>query len=157
MNNSAERRASYIRWTAMAAVTALAVTGFGQMPLYKRYYVSSIPGLGWTADYYITHNIHYIGAVILIGLTVYYIANYFLQHRGIYSITKQGIVMLVFMAGIIVTGLLKVIASQRGVYFSEGFLFHLDLLHIMFAFLFLISAAVFKIMKYRWYGKTVKD
>ena len=77
MNNSAERRASYIRWTAMAAVTALAVTGFGQMPLYKRYYVSSIPGLGWTADYYITHNIHYIGAVILISIMHQLDVSYF--------------------------------------------------------------------------------
>jgi len=135
----------------MAAVTALAVTGFGQMPLYKRYYIGSIPGLRWTADYYITHNIHYISAVVLLGLAAYYIAKYFLQNRDAFIVTKHGRVIHVFLAGVIISGVFKVLASQRGVYFSEGLVFLLDLLHIMFAFLFLISAALFKMMKYRWY------
>lgn len=153
MDRSSGGFKKYTRWTAIAAVTALAVTGFGQMPLYKRYYIGSIPGLEWTADYYITHNIHYISAVILLGLTAYYIAKYFLQNRDVLSITLQGRVIHVILSGIIITGVFKVIAAQRGVYFSEGLIFLLDLLHIMFALLFLLSAAVFKIMKYSWYEK----
>ena len=156
MDKSADRIIKYTKWTAIAALTALTVTGFGQMPIYKRYYISSIPGLGWLADYYITHNIHYISAVILLGLTAYIIAKYFLYNRDAVGITKQGRVIHIFLAGIIMTGVLKVIASQRGIYFSVGFLFLLDMLHIMFAFLFLISSGVFKIMKYPWYVKTEK-
>lgn len=156
MDKPDNRNSKYIRWTAIASVTALALTGFGQMPLYKRYYIGSIPGLGWTADYYITHNIHYISAVILLGLAAYYIAKYFTLNRDVFSITKQGRLIHVFLAGVIITGIFKVIASQKGVSFSEGLLLLLDLLHIMFAFLFLVSAGIFKIMKYRWYEKIVK-
>ncbi|HPS56638.1 MAG TPA: FeS-binding protein [Spirochaetota bacterium] len=156
MDKPDNRNLKYIQWTAIASVMALAVTGFGQMPLYKRYYLGSMPGLGWTADYYITHNIHYISAVILLGLAAYYITKYFLQNRDAFTITRQGRVIHIFLAGIIITGIFKVIASQRGVYFSEGLLFILDLLHILFAFMFLVSAGIFKIMKYRRYEKILK-
>lgn len=156
MNKQCNLQTKYIRWAAIASVAALAVTGFGQMPLYKRYYIGSIPGLGWTTNYYITHNIHYISALILLGLAAYYIAKYFTQNMDVFSITKQGRLIHVLLAGVIITGIFKVIASQKGVHFSEGLLLLLDLLHIMFAFLFLISAALFKILKYPWYKEIGK-
>ncbi len=31
-----------------------ALTGFAQMPIFKRYYVADLPGLGWLAEYYVT-------------------------------------------------------------------------------------------------------
>ncbi|MBW2050308.1 MAG: hypothetical protein JRJ09_17530, partial [Deltaproteobacteria bacterium] len=46
----------------------MAFTGFGQMPIFKRYYISDIPGMAWSADFYATHYIHYMGAILLLGL-----------------------------------------------------------------------------------------
>ena len=156
MNNSTDKSLKYARWIAIATLAALAITGFGQMPLYKRYYVSSIPGFRWTADYYITHNIHYAGAIILLTLTAYYTTRYFMQFRGVYRITRQGFGIILFLAVIAVSGILKIIASQKGVYFSLDFIFFLDLLHIIFSVLFLISAGIFKIIKLPWVERLEK-
>ena len=46
---------------------------FRQMPIFKRYYLADIPGLAWTADFYITLYIHYVAAALFIGLSVYYL------------------------------------------------------------------------------------
>ena len=43
----------------------MGLTGFGQMPIFKRYYIADIPGLAWTAKFYVTHYLHYLGAILL--------------------------------------------------------------------------------------------
>ena len=136
---------------AILTITALTISGFGQMPIFKRYYIADIPGLGWTADYYITHNIHYTGAVILLALSAYLLAKYFLKPKDTFHITVPGLIIIFFIAGIIVSGILKVISGQRGVYFGRSALISLDLIHTILTFLFLIFSGVFKVLKYRWF------
>ncbi len=46
-----------------AAVTAL-FTGFGNMPLWGRYYVADLPGLAWSGDFFINVNVHILAAKI---------------------------------------------------------------------------------------------
>ena len=41
---------SPVRYFFLATVFFLTLTGFGQMPIFKRYYIADIPGLGWLAD-----------------------------------------------------------------------------------------------------------
>jgi hypothetical protein len=36
-----------LRWVYILTLFAMALTGFGQMPIFKRYYISDIPGMGW--------------------------------------------------------------------------------------------------------------
>ena len=55
-------------------------TGFGNMPIYKRYYISNIPGLGWAGNFYINLYIHYVTGALLLGLAVYF-AVIFLKTR----------------------------------------------------------------------------
>ena len=45
--------AAFSRWVKILYILTLifmALTGFGQMPIYNRYYMSDIPGLGWLAE-----------------------------------------------------------------------------------------------------------
>ncbi len=42
---------------------ALGLTGLGQMPIFSRYYVASLPGLGWLGDFYVTSKLHLVFAV----------------------------------------------------------------------------------------------
>ena len=44
-----------LKWLYILTFTVMAFTGFGQMPIFKRYHVSDIPGMGWSADFYLTH------------------------------------------------------------------------------------------------------
>ncbi|MDJ0667751.1 MAG: hypothetical protein QNJ61_10750, partial [Desulfobacterales bacterium] len=46
----------------------MGLSGFGQMPIFKRYYIADLPGLGWLAQFYTTHYIHYLGAILLLGI-----------------------------------------------------------------------------------------
>lgn len=56
----------FTHWMIALSVFLLFFTGFGQMPLYRRYMLTDVPGFGWTDQYFITINLHYIGAFVLI-------------------------------------------------------------------------------------------
>ncbi len=72
------RGAIILRAGMAVSLLALYFSGLGQMPVYQRYYITEIPGLGWTAQYYLTLQIHYIFAVVLIFL---YTFQLFSSHR----------------------------------------------------------------------------
>lgn len=63
----------FVHWVTALSIFVLIFTGFGQMPMYKRYNVDQIPGLGWFSDFMVTLNIHYVAAAILIFISLYYI------------------------------------------------------------------------------------
>lgn len=69
----------FVHWTVAISTFMLIVTGFGQMPMYKRYRIADLPGLGWTADYSITLFIHYLGAIALILAVSYHIVFHILR------------------------------------------------------------------------------
>ncbi len=50
-------------WTVALSGIALIFTGLGCLPLFKRYYITEIPGFKWTADFYIVTKLHYIFAI----------------------------------------------------------------------------------------------
>ncbi|MCK9337030.1 MAG: cytochrome b/b6 domain-containing protein [Arcobacteraceae bacterium] len=66
------------------ALTAISIfglffTGFGQMPVYKRYMLNEVPFMAWSADYHITLWWHYLFSVILIGVVFYHLTYHFLR------------------------------------------------------------------------------
>ncbi len=141
----------FIKRLSIVLITVMTITGLGQMPLYKRYYVSDIPGLGWLGNYYITHLLHYTGAVILIALAAYLSAEYFLKQRNILKLSKAGWIRIFLLSGLFLSGVLKVISSQKGVYFGKITLLSLDIIHIAFMFALLLSFAVFGFLKSGWF------
>jgi hypothetical protein len=60
--------AGWRRWLFGLTVAALAVSGLAQMPIFKRYYIADLPGMGWTADFYFTHKMHYVAAAVYLFL-----------------------------------------------------------------------------------------
>lgn len=132
-------------------ITVMALTGAGQMPIFKRYYIADIPGLGWTGNYYNTHVMHYSGAVLLIALAFYLSAEYYLKHKKSLTISKSGWVRIIVLSGLFVTGILKVISSQKGIYFGRTVLVSLDLIHTALMFILLAVFAFFWIIKSGWF------
>jgi hypothetical protein len=133
----------------LLTVFMLALSGFAQMPIFKRYYIADIPGLGWLAQFYVTHLIHYIGAAILLGLAAYFITRYFLQ-RAMIRLTVSGYLRLFLMAGIILTGILRVIKNFPGYYLSSGMIILLDLCHVALVVFFLLAALYCMISSKKW-------
>jgi hypothetical protein len=134
----------------LALMIVMAFTGFGQMPMFDRYYVSSIPGLGWSADFYFTHAIHYIGAALLLALIGYTVLNFFLSGSRYLRLTASAYVRIFLLGGLVLTGILRVLKNKPEVFFSPGLVMFIDLAHLGFMFAYLIGALIFILFKASW-------
>jgi hypothetical protein len=139
-----------LKWLYILTFTVMAFTGFGQMPIFKRYYVSDIPGMGWSADFYLTHYVHYLGAIFLIGLIAYIIVDYILSGRKEFGLTSSAYVRIALLGAIVITGIFRVLKNLPDVVFSPGFTLFIDISHLGFMMLYLLTALVFSIMKSGW-------
>ena len=129
---------------------AMGLTGFGQMPIFKRYYIADIPGLGWLADFYFTHYIHYLGAIVLFALVGYCITAYVLVERHAFKITWSGYTRAILIGAIMVTGIFRVLKNLPNVLFSPDFTLFIDISHLVFMILFLLAVCLFLVMKSPW-------
>jgi hypothetical protein len=137
-------------WIYMLTFVVMAFTGFGQMPIFKRYYISDIPGMAWSADFYLTHYIHYLGAIFLIGLIAYIIADYILSGRKEFTLTSSAYIRMALLGAIVFTGVFRVFKNLPDVVFSPGFTLFIDISHLGFMMLYLLTALVCRIMKSGW-------
>ena len=134
----------------LLALTVMAFTGFGQMPIFKRFYIADIPGMGWSADFFLTHTIHYLGAIFLLGLFAYFMVDYLVSGRRRLCLTVSAYVRLLFLAGLVITGVFRVLKNLQGVTFSPAFTLFIDIAHLGFMMLFVFSALGFLIFKRGW-------
>ena len=134
------------------AITLFFITlsGFGQMPIFKRYYIADIPGLGWLAQFYVTHFMHYTAAIILIALVVYILLDFIFNGSGSNRITGSGYFKIVILAGLIGSGALMVIKNLSGVYFGHTTIIILDLVHLGLCMMLLSVSFYTLILKKKW-------
>ncbi len=128
----------------------MGLTGFGQMPIFKRYYIADIPGLGWLADFYATHYIHYIGAVVLFGFFVYAAVVYFGLMRKEFQLTGAAYIRIAILALIAVTGIFRVLKNLPDVVFSPLFTMVIDISHLAFMMFLMIFGILFMVLKKGW-------
>lgn len=79
----------FTHWVTALSIFVLLFTGIGQMPVYKRYNVDKIAGLQWSSDYLITLNIHYIAALILVFISIFYL-TYLIMTKRFDILPKKG-------------------------------------------------------------------
>ena len=63
----------FVHWAVAISTFVLIFSGFGQMPLYKRYMLDQLPGLSWVSDFSVTLSIHYWAAAVLMLAIVYHL------------------------------------------------------------------------------------
>ncbi len=129
----------------------MGLSGFGQMPIFKRYYIADLPGLGWLAQFYTTHYIHYVGAILLLGIAAYYAVFYLAERRRDLKISLYGWLQGGVMAGIVVTGALRVIKNYTGVTMSSGLIVFLDILHLALVMALMLIGLAGLLMRRRWF------
>ena len=139
-----------LRWLYLTTTFFLVLTGFGQMPIFKRYYIADIPGLGWLAEFFVTHYIHYLGAIVLLALVTYIMADYFILKRNARRMTATGYIRVALLTGILVSGGLLVIRNLTGTNFSPEFIIFLDVTHLGLVMLFLLASLYCLIRKKHW-------
>lgn len=128
----------------------MGLTGFGQMPIFKRYYIADIPGLAWTAKFYVTHYIHYLGAILLFCLFVYVIVVYFGRMRRSFALNWPAYVRIIILAAITCTGIFRVLKNLPDIVFSPEFTMFIDISHLVFMVLLMVFGIVFSIFRSGW-------
>jgi len=71
----------FVHWTTALSVLLLIITGLGQLPLYTRYNITKLPGAEWLGDYFITINLHYLGALGLLFAVSFHIVYAFARQE----------------------------------------------------------------------------
>lgn len=125
------------RWLWIACATVLGVTGMSQMPVAARYGIAAVPGLGWTADFYFTHLLHYAAAAVLLALTTWLAVRWHGDWRpaaqrlhGTHRLTGGGTLRLWLVAALVVTGGMRVAKNLPGFDWGPMLTMYLDWTHL---------------------------
>ena len=119
-------------------VVALLFTGFAQMPIFARYYLADVPGSGWTADYYFNHVAHYILAIVLLAILGWRLPR--VLRRPAWN--ALDVTVGLCWAGIVLTGIVRVMKNQPESYFSPTLVMWVDWLHLGFVMLLGVASLI---------------
>jgi hypothetical protein len=131
----------------------ITLTGFAQMPIFKRYYIADIPGLGWLDEFYLTHYLHYLVAAVLLALVLDGVAGYLTMLRGNCRITVSGCIRAALLFGLIVIGALMGVKNFSGYWFSQQAIIAMDILHIALTVIYLCTALWALLSGKKWVEK----
>jgi len=71
-------------WLLALSGVLLIFSGFGELPMYKRFMVTLIPGLGWAGDFFIQLKIHYLAGIVFVSVMAFHaIYHGWLGHQGL--------------------------------------------------------------------------
>jgi len=112
-------------WSALG----LALTGMGQMPIFSRYSIAALPGLGWLGNFRITAAVHLaLAAVFLFVLTAMTVA--WLGTRERPRVPFWSAAWAFLLGGVAVTGFLRVLQNGALPLFNAGTVRYLDWSHL---------------------------
>lgn len=71
-------------WLLALSGLVLIFSGFGELPMYKRYMVTKLPLLSWAGDFHIQLKIHYLAAIVFVSVMLFHVLYHGLAgHRGL--------------------------------------------------------------------------
>ncbi len=132
-------------------VGVLTFTGFMQMPLAKRYYITDIPGMAWTGDFFIVHKLHYVFAAMLLFLLGVVCMNWLLDWRDKLVLTPLGKARVAIVAGLVVSGALRVYRNLPDVTLDPDYVVAIEWVHfglVMVLGGFALAALIKKVSAY---------
>lgn len=133
------REALFPRWQVhlfMVSVAALAFSGLGQMPIFKRYHICDIPGMGWTADFFVQHVVHYLAAAAFLFLVLKWTTAYLRRFASKHALTFWGWLRVGAIVLIIGSGFFRILKNLPGWSFSPEATMVIGWSHLAAAMLF---------------------
>lgn len=92
-------------WTVALSGILLLFSGFGQLPMYKRYNIVKIPGLWWSDNFEITLLMHYVAAAVFTAAVIFHLVYHYRRRefsvfprRGDTGAALQGILAMIHLA-----------------------------------------------------------
>jgi hypothetical protein len=138
---------------ALATIVAL-FTGFGNMPLYGRYYIADVPGLQWSGNFFTNVNVHVLAGSLLLCIGIYGSMVFWrLKTTPAKRLTLSGKIRGALLALTLATGILMVLKNLPGIQFSFEMLMIANFTHMGGALLFMLSALVALIFRMPWSTK----
>lgn len=141
---------SVLKYLYPVALAIALFSGFGNMPIYKRYYISVIPGLGWAGNFYINLNVHYISGIILLGLAGYFGLIYVKTRTSKNRLTATGMLRAVFVGISLLTGILLAIRNLSETNFSFGVQMVVVFIHLGIAMILLVLSIGCGVVRSPW-------
>lgn len=129
------------RWLYGLATGLALFSGMAQLPIMKRYYLADLPAMAWSADFYITSDLHYLAAILLLAVLAWRLGLD--ARRGGLSWSWGprfwwGWTLLAILA---ITGGAKV-ARNAGFYLGPTTMMWLDLTHLGAAMTFMFTGLI---------------
>ena len=59
-------------WAIALSGLALVLSGMFEMPMANRYYISSVPGLGWSGDFIVSLKVHYVASIMFVSAVLFH-------------------------------------------------------------------------------------
>lgn len=106
-----DRIDTYVKWTFLVALGISIFTGFGNMPLWGRFFVSDIPGLGWSADFFINMYVHYLSGGVLLAISTYYLIHYNQRCDRDARLSRTGVLRVMVFGLVLVSGALSAVKN----------------------------------------------
>ena len=145
-----DRMDSLLRWVYWIAVIAVLFTGFGNMPLYGRYYVADIPGLAWAKDFFINVQVHYAAGALLLALAGYHLVSAAFRRQTGPHLTKSGRLRALLLAMALGSGLILALRNLPGVSFPMGWSLGLNFFHMGWAMFFMLISLMCLAVRWKW-------
>lgn len=127
-----------VRWLYGLATGLALFSGLAQMPMMKRYYLADLPGLAWTDNFYVTSNLHYLAASLLLAILAWRLGLSLRQTGGAWTWGPRGWWGWGLLTVLVVSGAAKVI-NNAGLHLAPDLLRALTLTHLGAAMVFLIT------------------
>lgn len=112
------------------AMSMLAFTGMMQMPLAGRYYLTDIPGMAWTGDFFMVHKLHYWFAALLLFIAGVVVGNWVLNWRDRLELTPLGMARVAVLGGLIISGGFRVYRNFPDVTLHPDFVMLIEWVHL---------------------------
>ena len=145
-----DRFDTYIKWTFLVALGISIFTGFGNMPLWGRFYVSDIPGLGWSANFFVNIYVHYLSGGVLLAIATYAIIQYNQRRVTDARLSKAGVLRAVVFGLVLVSGALSAIKNLPAINLPLAGLMTLVFLHLGAVMVYIFISLACRILKKPW-------
>ena len=66
-------------WAIALSGLALVLSGMFEMPMANRYYISSVPGLAWSADFIVSLKVHYMASIVFVAAALFHVVYHGLR------------------------------------------------------------------------------
>lgn len=71
-------------WLLAISGLLLIFSGFGELPMYKRYMLTQLPLMDWAGDFHIQLKLHYLAAIVFVSVMLFHFLYHGLAgHRGL--------------------------------------------------------------------------